>query len=131
MEKPEKNQEMEAQEKEEVSTTPGSGDRLVREVKRKTRRRYLAEEKIRVVLEGFRKEIPVSDLCRREGIPVPVYYGWLKDFMEGGKKQLQGDTLRNAPEKEVKGLQRENERIKELLAELALENRILKKTLKA
>lgn len=130
MEKPEKNQEMETQEK-EVSATPGSGERLVREVKRKTRRRYLAEEKIRVVLEGFRKEIPVSDLCRKEGIPTPVYYSWLKDFMEGGKKQLQGDTLRDAPEKEVKSLKRENERIKELLAELALENRILKKTLKA
>ena len=130
MEKPEKNQEKETQEK-EVSATPGSGERLVREVKRRTRRRYLSEEKIRVVLEGFRKEIPVSDLCRKEGIPTPVYYSWLKDFMEGGKRQLQGDTLRNATEKEVKGLQRENERIKELLAELALENRILKKTLKA
>lgn len=130
MEKPEKNQEMQEQEK-EVAATPGSGERLVREVKRKTRRRYLAEEKIRVVLEGFRKEIPVSDLCRKEGIPVPVYYSWLKDFMEGGKKQLQGDTLRDATEKEVKDLKRENERVKELLAELALENRILKKSLKA
>lgn len=130
MEKAQKNQEMETQEK-EVSATPGSGERLVREVKRKTRRRYLAEEKIRVVLEGFRKEIPVSDLCRKEGIPTPVYYSWLKDFMEGGKKQLQGDTLRDATEKEVKSLKRENERIKELLAELAPENRILKKTLKA
>lgn len=130
MEKPEKNQDQETQEK-EVKATPGSGERLVREVKRRTRRRYLAEEKIRVVLEGFRKEIPVSDLCRKEGIPTPVYYSWLKDFMEGGKKQLQGDTLRDAPEKEVKSLKRENERIKELLAELALENRILKKTLKA
>lgn len=130
MEKPEKNQDQEAQEK-EVKATAGSGERLVREVKRRTRRRYLAEEKIRVVLEGFRKEIPVSDLCRKEGIPTPVYYSWLKDFMEGGKKQLQGDTLRDTPEKEVKSLKRENERIKELLAELALENRILKKTLKA
>jgi len=130
MEKPEKNQERETQE-EEVSATPGSGERLVREVKRRTRRRYLSEEKIRVVLEGFRKEIPVSDLCRKEGIPTPVYYSWLKDFMEGGKRQLQGDTLRNATDKEVRGLKRENERIKELLAELALENRILKKTLKA
>ncbi len=130
MEKPEKNQEKETQDK-EVSATPGSGERLVREVKRRTRRRYLSEEKIRVVLEGFSKEIPVSDLCRKEGISVPIYYSWLKDFMEGGKKQLQGDTLRNATEKEVKGLKRENERIKELLAELALENRILKKTLKA
>lgn len=130
MEKAQKNQEMETQDK-EVAATPGSGERLVREVKRKTRRRYLAEEKIRVVLEGFRKEIPVSDLCRREGIPAPAYYSWLKDFMEGGKKRLQGDTLRDATEKEIKGLKRENERIKELLAELALENRILKKTLKA
>jgi len=130
MEKPEKNQERETQE-EEVSATPGSGERLVREVKRRTRRRYLSEEKIRVVLEGFRKEIPVSDLCRKEGIPTPVYYSWLKDFMEGGKRQLQGDTLRNATDKEVRGLKRENERIKEFLAELALENRILKKTLKA
>ena len=130
MEKAQKNQEKEMQET-EVNATPGSGEKLVREVKRRTRRRYLAEEKIRVVLEGFRKELPISDLCRKEGIPTPIYYSWLKDFMEGGKKQLQGDTLRGSTEKEVKGLKRENERIKELVAELALENRILKKTLKA
>jgi len=129
MEKAQKNQETETQEN-EVTAAPGSGERLVREVKRRTRRRYLAEEKIRVVLEGFRRELPVSDLCRRKGIPTPVYYSWLKDFMEGGKSRLQGDTLRDATEKEVKGLKRENERVKELLAELALENRILKKTLK-
>jgi len=130
MEKAQKNQEKEMLENEE-GATPGSGERLVREVKRKTRRRYLSEEKIRVVLEGFRKEIPVSDLCRKEGIPTPVYYSWLKDFMEGGKKQLQSDTLRGSTEKEVKSLKRENERIKALVAELALENRILKKTLRA
>jgi len=130
MDKAQKNQEREMQET-EVNATPGSGEKLVREVKRRTRRRYLAEEKIRVVLEGFRKELPISDLCRKEGIPTPIYYSWLKDFMEGGKKQLQGDTLRGSTEKEVKGLKRENERIKELVAELALENRILKKTLKA
>ena len=129
MEKAQKNQASETEEN-EVNATPGSGERLVREVKRRTRRRYLAEEKIRIVLEGFRKEIPVSDLCRREGIPTPVYYPWLKDFMEGGKSQLQGDTLRDATEKEVKSLKRENERVKELLAELALENRIFKKSLK-
>ena len=98
MDKAQKNQEKEMQEN-EVNATPGSGERLVRDVKRKTRRRYLAEEKIRVVLEGFRKELPISDLCRKEGIPTPIYYSWLKDFMEGGKKQLQGDTLRGAAQK--------------------------------
>jgi len=111
MEKALKNQEKETQER-EVKATPGSGERLVREVRRKTRRRYLAEDKIRIVLEGFRKEIPVSELCRRESIPTPVYYSWLKDFMEGGKKRLQADTMRNATEKEIKELRRENEKMK-------------------
>jgi len=129
MEKALKNQEKETQER-EVKATPGSGERLVREVRRKTRRRYLAEDKIRIVLEGFRKEIPVSELCRRESIPTPVYYSWLKDFMEGGKKRLQADTMRNATEKEIKELRRENEKMKVLLAELALENRVYKKTMK-
>jgi transposase len=129
MEKALKNQEKETQEK-EVKATPGSGERLVREVRRKTRRRYLAEDKIRIVLEGFRKEIPVSELCRRENIPTPVYYSWLKDFMEGGKKRLQADTMRNATEKEIKELRHENEKMKVLLAELALENRVYKKTMK-
>jgi len=114
----------------EVKATSGSGERLIREIKRKTRRRYLAEDKIRIVLEGFRKEIPVSELCRREGIPTPVYYSWLKDFMEGGKKRLQADTLRNATQKEIKDLKRENEKMKDLLAKLALENHVFKKTLK-
>jgi len=129
MEQALKNQEKETQEK-EVKATPGSGERLVREVKRKTRRRYLAEDKIRIVLEGFRKEIPVSELCRREGIPTPVYYSWLKDFMEGGKKRLQADTLRNATEKEIKELKQENEKMRDLLAKLALENHVFKKTLR-
>ena len=82
---------------EEVSTTPGSKAKLIREVRTKTRRQFPAEDKIRIVLEGFRKEMSVSDLCRREGICSALYYSWLKDFTEAGKTRLKGDTLRDAP----------------------------------
>ena len=89
---------------EEIPVTPGSTAKLIREVRAQTRRRFSAEDKIRVVLEGFRKEIPVSDLCRREGISSALYYSWLKDFMEAGKARLKGDTLRDATHSEVKSL---------------------------
>lgn len=111
--------------------TPGSGARLMREVRRNTRRRFSAEDKIRVVLEGFRKEIPITDLCRREGISSALYYSWLKDFMEAGKARLKGDSLRDATTQEVKHLRAENARLKELVGEQALELLVLKKSLSA
>jgi transposase len=114
---------------EEVPTTPGSAVKLIREVRAQTRRRFSSEDKIRIVLEGFRKEIPVSDLCRREGISSALYYSWLKDFMEAGKSRLKGDTLRDATQGEVKGLRQENGRLKELVGEQALEIQLLKKSL--
>ena len=114
---------------EEIPATPGSAAKLIREVRAQTRRRFFAEDKIRIVLEGFRKEIPVSDLCRREGISSALYYSWLKDFMEAGKARLKGDTLRDATQGEVKELRRENARLKELVGEQALEIQLLKKSL--
>jgi transposase len=114
---------------EEVRATPGSAAKLLREVRAQTRRRFSAEDKIRIVLEGFRKEMPVSDLCRREGISSALYYSWLKDFMEAGKARLKGDTLRDATQSEVKELRQENARLKELVGEQALELQLLKKSL--
>ena len=114
---------------EEVTGRPGSAAKLIREVRAKTRRKFLAEDKIRIVLEGFRKEMPVSDLCRREGISSALYYSWLKDFMEAGKARLNGGSLRNATQNEVKGLREQNARVKELVGEQALEIQLLKKSL--
>jgi transposase len=112
----------------EERATPGSGERLIREVRRKTRRRFSAEDKIRIVLEGFRREIPVSDLCRREEISTAIYYSWLKDFMEAGKVRLKGDGLRDATRAEVKRLKEENGRLKELVGEQALRIQLFKKS---
>ena len=113
----------------EVAATPGSAAKLIREVRAKTRRKFSSEDKIRIVLEGFRKEMPVSDLCRREGISSALYYSWLKDFMEAGKARLKGDSLRDATQSEVKGLREENGRLKELVGEQALQIQLLKKSL--
>jgi transposase len=101
---------------------------FVRQVKRVTRRKFSPEEKIRIVLEGFRGEVKISELCRREGIRPNVYYAWLKDFMEAGKARLQADTVRDATQAQVEALKRENERLKQLVAELSLQNLVLKKT---
>ena len=116
-------------EKEEEVAAPGSAARLIREVRRYTRRKFSAEDKIRIVLEGFRKEIPVSDLCRKESISSAIYYTWLKDFMEAGKSRLKKDSLRDATGNEVKHLQEENNRLKELVGEQALKIQIFKKSL--
>jgi transposase len=118
-------------EKEAPQAMPGSAARLIREVKYKTRKRVSSEDKIRIVLEGFRKELPTSDLCRRESISTAIYYSWLKDFMEAGKARLKGDSLRDATKSEVKHLREQNSRLKELLGEQALENQLLKKSLNA
>jgi len=88
----------------ETTCQPGSGAKLIREVNRRTYRKFSSEDKIRIVLEGFRKEIPISDLCRRERIHVNVYYKWLKDFMEAGKARLRRDSLREASRDEVEEL---------------------------
>jgi len=101
---------------------------FIRDVKRLTRRRFTAEEKIRIVLEGFRRDTPVRDLCRREGIHVGTYYAWLKDFMEAGKERLVRDNIRDATRNEVQELKRENTRLKQLVAELSLQVHVLKKT---
>jgi transposase len=101
---------------------------LIWDVRRKTSRRFTAEEKICIVLEGFRRDISIRDLCRREGIRPSTYYAWLKDFMEGGKERLTRDSTRDATRSEVEGLKRENTRLKQLVAELSLEVHVLKKT---
>jgi transposase len=107
-----------------------SPESIVREIKRRTRRKFTAEEKIRIVLEGLRGEESIADLCRREGIHPTMYYKWSKSFLEAGKRQLNGDTVREASSNEVKELRDENEALKMLVAELSLKTRVLKKTLK-
>ena len=106
-----------------------SGEAAVRDIRRRTRRRFSSEEKIRIVLEGLRGEVGVSELCRREGIASNLYYRWSKEFLEAGKKRLAGDTVREATSHEVKGLRSENRELKEVVAELTLKNRVLKKGL--
>ena len=101
---------------------------FIREVKRSTRRKFTPEEKVRIVLEGFRREVTVRELCRREGISPNIYYSWLKDFMEAGKSRLQRDTVRDASKHEVENLKRENTRLKQLVGELSLDMYVLKKT---
>jgi len=101
---------------------------LIRRAKQASRRRFPAEEKIRILLEGIRAELSVSELCRREGIHPTVYYTWLKDFMEAGKARMRGDSLREATTAEVRSLRLENERLKQLVAELSLANLTLKKS---
>jgi transposase len=101
---------------------------FIKQVRRVTRRKFTPEEKIRIVLEGFRHEVPIRDLCRREGIRPNVYYAWLRDFMEAGKERLARDTVRDATKAEVDGVKRENERLKQLVADLSLEVHVLKKT---
>ena len=102
---------------------------VVREIRRNTRRKYSAEEKIRIVLEGLRGQESIAAICRREGINTNLYYTWSKDFLEAGKKRLLGDVVREANSQEVGGLKRENEQLKQLVAELSLKNRVLKKSL--
>ncbi len=106
----------------------GSADKTIREIRRKTRRKFSAEEKIRIVIEGLRGEESVAALCRREGISPNLYYRWSKDFMEAGKKRLMGDTEREASSVEVLHLRKENMQLKTVTAELVLENRTLKKS---
>jgi transposase len=93
---------------------------LIRDIKRITRRKFTAEEKIRIVLEGFRRDTPIRDLCRRESIRPGTYYAWPKDFMEAGKERPQRDTIRDATRTEVQEMKRENARLKQLVAEYSI-----------
>ena len=103
-------------------------EKVVKEIRRATRKQYSAEEKIRIVLEGLRGEDSIAELCRREGIVQNLYYRWSKEFLEGGKKRLAGDTARAASSEEVRDLRREAGALKEVVAKLILENRLLKKS---
>ena len=102
--------------------------KLVKDIRRATRKRHSAEEKIRIVLDGLRGEDSIAELCRREGIAQSLYYSWSKEFLEAGKKRLAGDTAREASSGEVKDLRREARALKEVVAEQALEIRLLKKS---
>ena len=110
-------------------TSKEPAEKAVRDIRRRTRRRYSSEEKIRIVLEGLRGEESIAALCRREGIAEGLYYSWSKEFLEAGKKRLSGDTQRQATSSEVRDLRREMLGLKELVAELSLENRLLKKSM--
>ena len=112
------------------STTPTSpSERLVKNIRRATRKHYSAEEKIRVVLDGLRGESSIAELCRREGVAEGLYYSWSKEFLEAGKRRLAGDTARAATSSEVTDLRREARTLKEVVAEQALELRLLKKSM--
>jgi transposase len=108
-----------------------AAEKTVREIRRATRRQYSAEEKVRIVIAGLRGEDSIAELCRKEGINQNLYYRWSKDFLEAGKQRLAGDTARAATSDDVKGLRAEAHQLKELLAELLLENRLLKKSVLA
>ena len=105
------------------------GEKVVKDIRRATRKQYSAEEKIRIVLDGLKGEDSIAELCRREGIAQSLYYSWSKEFLEAGKKRLAGDTARAATSAEVKDLRRESRDLKEVVAEQALELRLLKKSM--
>jgi transposase len=109
--------------------TKEPADQVIKGIRRATRRHFSAEDKIRIVLEGVRGEASIAELCRREGIVENLYYRWSKEFLEAGKRRLAGDTARAATTDEVKELRREANALKEVVAELTLENRLLKKSL--
>jgi transposase len=106
-------------------------EQVVKDIRRQTRRHFSAEDKIRIVLEGLRGEDSIAELCRKEGIAQSLYYVWSKEFMEAGKRRLAGDTARAATTDEVKDLRREASALKECVADLTLENRLLKKSMLA
>jgi len=110
-------------------TPKATAERVVKDIRRKTRKHHSAEEKIRIVLEGLRGEESIAELCRREGIAQSLYYSWSKEFLEAGKRRLAGDTARQATSPEVKELRAESAALKEAVADLTLENRLLKKSM--
>ncbi len=109
-------------------TQKDSAEKTVRDIRRATRRNYSAEEKIRIVLQGLRGEDSIAELCRKEGINQNLYYRWSKEFLEAGKRRLAGNVVREATTDEVKNLRQETLGLKEVVAELLLENRLLKKS---
>ena len=110
-------------------TKKAPAEAALRDIRRATRRQFSAEEKIRIVLEGLRGEDSIAELCRREGIATSMYYGWSKEFLEAGKRRLAGDTVRAATSDEVRDLRRVASALKEVVADLTLENRLLKKSM--
>ena len=110
-------------------TTKAPAERVLKDIRRATRRHFSAEDKIRIVLDGLRGEDSIAELCRREGIAQSLYYVWSKEFLEAGKRRLAGDTARAATSDEVKDLRRESTALKEVVAEQALELRLLKKSM--
>jgi transposase len=110
-------------------STESPSERIVKTIRRATRKQYSAEEKIRIVLDGLRGEHSIAELCRREGIAESLYYNWSKDFLEAGKRRLAGDTARAATSSEVKELRRQAQELKEVVAEQALDLRLLKKSM--
>ena len=110
-------------------TGKAPAEQVIKDIRRATRKQYGAEEKIRIVLDGLRGEESIAALCRREGIAESLYYNWSKEFLEAGKKRLAGDTARAATTDEVKHLRRETRDLKEVVAEQALELRLLKKSM--
>ena len=111
------------------SSSKKPAEQVVKDIRRKTRRHFSAEDKIRIVLDGLRGDDSIAELCRREGIAQSLYYTWSKEFMEAGKRCLAGDTARAATTDEVKDLRREARDLKECVADLTLENRLLKKSM--
>ena len=111
------------------SGTPKGSEQVVKDIRRATRKHYSAEDKIRIVLDGLRGEYSIAELCRREGIAESLYYSWSKEFLEAGKRRLAGDTARAATSDEVKDLRRESQALKEVVADLTLENRLLNKSM--
>ena len=112
-----------------TETTKPPAEKVVRDVRRRTRKHHSAEEQIRIVLEGLRGEESIAELCRREGLATSLYYSWSKEFLEAGKRRLSGDTARQASAPEVKELRAEASALKEAVADLTLENRLLKKSM--
>ncbi len=104
-------------------------EQVVKDIRRATRRHFSAEDKIRIVLDGLRGDDSIAELCRKEGIAQSLYYVWSKEFMEAGKRRLAGDTARAATTDEVRDLRREASALKECVADLTLENRLLKKSM--
>jgi transposase len=113
--------------KTEITKPPA--EKVVRDIRRRTRKHHSAEEKIRIVLNGLRGEESIAELCRREGIATSLYYSWSKEFLEAGKRRLSGDTARQAAAPEVRELRAEASALKEAVADLTLENRLLKKSM--
>jgi transposase len=126
---PEHRLQMKSQHSLKKSPVKAPAERVLKDIRRQTRRHFSAEDKIRIVLDGLRGEDSIAELCRKEGIAQSLYYTWSKEFMEAGKRRLAGDTARAATSGEVQDLRREARALKECVADLTLENRLLKKSI--